>query len=240
MTCVVALVQDGIVYMGADSAVSIGYTTQTLASKKLLRQQHCLLGYSGDLRGMNLLAEAFVAPDRPQGMSIERYLVTLFVDALRTTLKDAGAAKKENEQERASGYFLIGYECRLFQVGCDYSVMELANDFDAIGSGSEVALGALHATRHLSLQPQMRLTVALEAAAKFCSGVGGPFVVESLEPEREKTRTVNCRASITTAQGKPLLGIQTATIDLKMEIDPAFYPAKLDPLAFAPIKKGGR
>lgn len=179
MTCIVGLIEEGKVHIGGDSAVST-YITQTLTMKKVFRHKDCILGYSGSLRMLNLLAYAFSVPEHPSDMSVERYLTTLFVDALRTTLKDAGNATKDSEKESSTGYFLIGYQRRLFQIGIDYSVMEVADSFQAIGSGHEVALGALHATKDMSLMPQKRIELALQAASHFCAGVGGPFSVETL------------------------------------------------------------
>lgn len=180
MTCIVGLIDGKTVYMGADSAVT-GHVTQTLVSKKIFQHGKCLIGYSGSLRMANLLKHAFTPPEHPKGMEDEKYLTTLFVDALRTVLKDAGNATKINEQESGTGYFLVGYQCRLFEIGFDYSVSEVANGFDSVGSGNQVALGAIHATRNMSLIPSKRIELALEAAADFCYGVRGPFYIETLD-----------------------------------------------------------
>lgn len=182
MTCIVGLVEDGKVYIGGDSAATTNYVTQTLTFRKVFRyKDNCLMGYSGSVRMVNLLQYAFKMPDKPGDMSMECYFATLFADALRTTMKDAGNATKTNEQEQASGYFLVGYQERLFRIGFDYSVVEVAEGFDAIGSGNEVALGAMHATKDMSLVPQKRIELALQAASYFSSGVRGPFFIEELE-----------------------------------------------------------
>lgn len=180
MTCVVGLIEENKIYVGADSAATT-YLVQALASKKVFRQKNCIIGYSGSLRMLNLLAYVFSVPEHPENMPVERYLMTVFVDALRALLKDAGSATKTNEKEESTGYFLVGYQSRLFQIGFDYSVMEILDNFNAIGSGHEVALGALHATKDMSILPQKRIELALQAASHFCSGVGGPFHVEVLE-----------------------------------------------------------
>ena len=177
MTCIAAVVWGNKVTMGGDSAVT-GYVEQTLAAKKVFRHGSFLLGYSGSVRMCNLLAYVFAPPELPADMPIERYLTTLFADALRTALKDAGNAYKEKEQEQSAGYFLLGYRDRLFRIGSDYSFVEVCEGYDAIGSGCEVALGALHATHSLELAPRKRIELALEAAADFCTGVGGPFTIE--------------------------------------------------------------
>lgn len=178
MTCIIGLVDDGKVYIGGDSAATTSYVTQTMTFRKVFRLNDCLIGYSGSVRMVNLLQYAFKLPEKPEDMNLEHYFVTHFVDALRTTIKDAGNAVKENEKEASTGYFLIGYQGRLFRISFDYSVMEVAEGFDAIGSGNEVALGAMYATKDMSLIPQKRIELALQAASYFSAGVRAPFVIE--------------------------------------------------------------
>lgn len=180
MTCIVGLVEDKKVYMGGDSTVT-GYVSQTMTLRKVFKHQNCLIGYSGSVRMCNLLQYAFTVPEHPDDMSVEHYLTTVFVDALRTLMKEAGNATKVNEQESSTGYFLIGYHGRLFNISADYSLVEVAEGFDAVGSGSSVALGAMYATRHMSLKPKKRIELALEAASHLCWGVGEPFYIESLD-----------------------------------------------------------
>lgn len=180
MTCIVGLIEDGKVYMGGDSAVTT-YVVQSLALKKVFRLADCVIGCAGSLRILNLLAYAFSIPAQPEEVSVECYFTTLFVDALRALLKEAGSVTKQNEKEENLGYFLVGYQGRLFQISSDYSVMEVTDNFNTIGSGHEVALGALYATKDMSMQPQKRIELALQAASHFCSGVNGPFHVEVLE-----------------------------------------------------------
>lgn len=186
MTCIVGLVEDGAVWIGSDSQCSMGYVTQVLARPKIVRTATYLLGYSGSVRLSNLLQHALTVPPRPEDMEVEAYLSTLFVDALRTLLKETGVASKDKEREESPGLFLVAIAGRLFRISMDYSVIETAQGFDAIGSGNEVALGALYATKDLSVPPERRLMEALEAASHYIFGVGGPLVIERWHPEDEQ------------------------------------------------------
>lgn len=49
----------------------------------------------------------------------------------------------------------------------------------AVGSGEDVALGALYATAGTGMKPKARLRLALEAAERFKVGVHRPFVYAS-------------------------------------------------------------
>ena len=185
MTCIVGLVEGKTVYIGADSLAVTGCVEQQLRSPKVFccKGRDCLIGYSGTVRMANLLEHKFVPPGHPAEMGVEQYLTTFFVDGLRATLKEAGTAAKTNEQEVSTGSLLVGYRGGLYKIGYDYGLMEAAAGFDAIGSGEEIALGAIHATMGMKLQPLKRLRLALEAAADLCRGVRGPFVIESLLKE---------------------------------------------------------
>lgn len=99
-----------------------------------------------------------------------------FINAVRQGLKEGGWASKNNEQEEG-GSFLVGVRGRLFEIGEDYQVGELADGYAAVGCGAEIALGALHATVDAGMSLQTRAVAALEAAAHFSTGVRPPFTV---------------------------------------------------------------
>lgn len=180
MTCIVGLVEEKV-YIGADSLAMTGYVQQTMTATKVFRTKDCIIGYSGTVRMANMLQYGFVPPEHPADMGTDEYLATLFVDAIRSKLKEKGVAAKQNEQETTTGSMLVGYRGRLFKICSDYGLMEASSGFDAVGSGTEIALGAMHATKDMSLQPLKRIHLALEAASDLCHGVRGPFtIVEEL------------------------------------------------------------
>jgi ATP-dependent protease HslVU (ClpYQ) peptidase subunit len=180
MTCIVGLVENDIVYMGGDSAATTSGVVLKMVAQKVFRNKDFLMGFTGVVRGAQLLRYSFTPPDHPDSMDVETYLATLFINTLRTTFRDGGNASKSNEYEYASGAFLIGYRGRLFSIGSDYSFVEAADGYHCIGSGGEVALGAMHATHMMSLKPYKRIELALQAAEAFCDGVQGPFVIDCL------------------------------------------------------------
>lgn len=62
---------------------------------------------------------------------------------------------------------------RLFRFDPNYQVTEYVDEYTAIGSGEEIALGALAAT--VGEPTKQRIEKALLAAEKFDCGVQGPF-----------------------------------------------------------------
>jgi hypothetical protein len=103
-------------------------------------------------------------------------MCTTFVDAVRDCLDVGGYSRRQSNQESA-GTFLVGYGNRLFRIDEDYQVAETLDGFDAIGSGSQVALGALYACQHLD--PKERVFQALLAAERFNAAVRAPFIIQS-------------------------------------------------------------
>jgi ATP-dependent protease HslVU (ClpYQ) peptidase subunit len=182
MTCIVGIVQDGTVYIGGDSAGVAGWDIMTRADRKVFRNGAFLFGFTSSFRMGQLLHYAFTPPPHIVGMEIDRYMATVFIDALRACLKEGGYARKESDQEKG-GTFLVGYRGHLFAIEHDYQVGETIFGYNAVGGGSQVALGALHATADLEMDPVARAERALAAAETFNNGVRSPFVIEHLTLE---------------------------------------------------------
>jgi ATP-dependent protease HslVU (ClpYQ) peptidase subunit len=176
MTCIVAVAEDGIVWMGADSAGVSGLSLAVRRDPKIYRVGEFLFGFTSSFRMGQLLGYKFTPPLHHAEWSVERYMTTVFIDALRDTLKAGGYARTNNGAEEA-GEFLVCYSGRIFRVCSDYQVGENMEPFDSVGCGSDLALGALHATRG-EMTPEDRVEAALEAAEAFSAGVRRPFHIE--------------------------------------------------------------
>jgi ATP-dependent protease HslVU (ClpYQ) peptidase subunit len=183
MTAIVGLVQDGTVYIGGDSAGSDGWRLTVRADSKVFRNGRFLFGFTTSFR-MGQLIRYGLKPPKLKGAAgggrLDEFMATTFIDAIRDCLKAGGWAKKEHDREEG-GTFLVGVAGQLFTVHEDYQVAKAADSFAAVGSGEEIALGALYATAHTKLSPRRRVNVALRAAERFSSGVRGPFVCLALK-----------------------------------------------------------
>lgn len=182
MTVIVGLVHKGRVHLGGDSAGVSGYRLTVRRDPKTFTTGPYVMGFTTSFRMGQLLHHAFKAP-HPEG-NLDRFMVTTFIDALRTCLKDGGWAQKESEQERA-GSFLIGIHSRLYAIDADYQVGEPADGYTAVGCGDELALGALHATATLGMKPRARLTAALAAADHHSAGVSAPYTYATTPKHRD-------------------------------------------------------
>jgi ATP-dependent protease HslVU (ClpYQ) peptidase subunit len=172
VTAIVALVRDGAVHIGGDSAASDGYSLSVRADSKVFTNGPFVFGFTGSFR-MGQLIRYTLRPPQP-GIGLHEFMCTTFIDALRDCLKRGGYAAKEDEQE-SGGTFLVGVNSRLFVVEDDYQVGETVDGYAAVGSGAELALGALYATEGTDLDARGRLGIALRAAERFSPNVCRPF-----------------------------------------------------------------
>ena len=177
MTCIVGLVSNGEVWMGADSWGGAHSFGNVRKDPKLFRRGPFLIGYTTSFRMGQLLQYKFSVPEIGKEQDVFAYMATIFVDAVRACLKSGGFAKKKDEEE-SGGQFLVGYAGRLFTIESDYQVAEDVVSYAATGCGQDIALGSLFSTP--LADPEFRLSVALEAAEAFSAGVRRPFDILSI------------------------------------------------------------
>lgn len=184
MTCVIGLINNGKVYMGADSAAVDGSHIRTRIDPKVFIVDNFIIGFTSSFRMGQLLRYAFIPPEHAEGRNLYEYMVVPFINKVRHCLSGGGVAKNVDGIE-TGGVFLVGYAGRLFKVDADYQIAEIRTPYNAIGSGEYYALGSLHTTGSISLlsgviAPEDRIRRALEAAATFDATVRKPFIIKSL------------------------------------------------------------
>src|ERR1035437_478649 len=172
MTVIAALIHEGKVYMGGDSAaVDESQCLLVRKDSKVFQNGPFLIGFTSSYRmGQILMDTTF--PD-PGNMDEFVYMRTQFVDVARTRLKDGGYVKVDSNREE-SGQFLVGFHGRIFLVDEDFTIGESSDPFFAVGQGSQEALGALYSAPE-DRPPGESLVIDMSAAARFRSGVRPPF-----------------------------------------------------------------
>lgn len=174
MTCIVGIARDGVVYLGADSlgGNTNTYKVEIRKDPKIFRNGDFIIGYTTSFRMGDILQYSFAPPVIAEDLS--KYMRTTFIDAIRKTFKECGFAKKDSDQE-SGGAFLVGIKGRLFSVDSDYQVAELLEGWESIGSGEQIARGAICALLKTSTDFPGILRLALESA-EYCSAyVRSPF-----------------------------------------------------------------
>lgn len=169
MSVAVAVIDGSTLVMAADSQWSTSYVKATSANAKLMTFGHALSGVVGNPRVLNVLS-TMVPPD--EFRLDYSWLVREYVPLLMNTLKDAKALQESDGiASMPDTALLIGGDGSLFTVHSDFSVMEHCQSYAAIGSGQEVAIGALAALS--TIPPADRARRAIEIVSENTPWVGG-------------------------------------------------------------------
>jgi ATP-dependent protease HslVU (ClpYQ) peptidase subunit len=176
MTCIVGIEDKGRVLIGADSAGTAGGLRQRVRSdEKVFTADGFAFGFTTSFRMGQLLRYRLTPPPFIEGMGLDEYMATHFVDQVRAVFKQGGYAVVENGTERG-GTFLVGVRGRLYSVEGDYQVAHTPHGYEAVGCGDDLAIGSLFTTaKNPKMSARVRCRTALEAAAMFSAGVAPPF-----------------------------------------------------------------
>jgi ATP-dependent protease HslVU (ClpYQ) peptidase subunit len=181
MTCIVAVTQNGTVYMASDHAASDDKSGLIFARKepKVFKVGQYGIAFTDSFRMGQILQYNWSPPKytpTKTNSGLDKFIRTKFIDSVKVAFKDNGYGSfgSSAESEDVGGVFIVGVEGRIYTVDEDFHVGEHVLNYMAEGSGCMFALGALHATKHQK-NPKMRLKSALEAASEFSMSVAPPF-----------------------------------------------------------------
>lgn len=183
MTCIVGMIdkENGCVWIGGDSLGSNGYTKSVQTQSKVFRNKifdDVIIGSTSSFRHIDLLkysSDIFDEIDKYKKTPIDHeYMVTKAIPNIHRIFKNG--IYNENETDKGAN-FLIGVRERLFEIQHDYSVLEPALGFSAVGSGYAVAMGSMFATKESEISVESKLVIALMAAESYACGVQRPFIL---------------------------------------------------------------
>lgn len=178
MTCIVALVDKGDIYMGGDSAGVAGLDLQSRADEKIFRNGPMVFGFTTSFRMGQLLRYSLKIPKNNHKNDYS-YMCTDFIDAVRDTLKKGGWASKKNETENG-GTFLVGYHSKIYCIQDDYQVAMGTCGYNSVGCGDDYAKGVLFFLQTIIMPAKEQVRHALTAAAAMSAGVRAPFKIIKL------------------------------------------------------------
>ena len=197
MTCIVGIARDGVVHIAGDSGsgipdlqvVSVMAQPKVFGVRTFGDEPSAVIGFTDSFRMGELLQHRLQLPTRRRSEEDDELVPTLewiagrLANAIREVFRNGGWWTKENEKEKG-GQFLFGYEGRLFNYSSEHGFTENANGVDAVGSGFEVALGAMTGLLlidpSLADRPRVLLLAAETAASEHIAFVRPPFHVASL------------------------------------------------------------
>ncbi len=147
---------------------------------KMAGNEECLIGGAGNGRMVQLVELNLELPSIPDGQGpgvIIRWLVNDVLKAARGVFESHGILRVKDGLADIPGQFLFAVRNRIFEIGPQLYVNEMAEPFGAIGSGWAEALGVCFALEELevAVEPERKLRTALAAAARYRSDVRGPF-----------------------------------------------------------------
>lgn len=183
MTCIVGIEHDGAVWMGGDSSCNDAESDSIMVQRepKVFSRGPYLIGFSGSFRVGAILRYIADLPPVPK-TGVERMMITEFSSELRRCFK---AESMSEDEDWSDWHALVGIRGHLFCVESDFHVWRHREKYSSIGSGSMVALGALHAMAHEDLTPTQKIEVALEASAKYVASVRGPWTISTTKKPRK-------------------------------------------------------
>lgn len=177
MTCVVAIVKDNTIYMGADSGGSDEETGIIFNFKdpKVFKRDKYIIGYAGSYRYGKLLQHVFELPPVPSNLKtseqLDKFVNGVVMPSLRKQSKELDLDKDELDFD-----CIFGINGHLFEVSNGWFALEPVMPFLATGSGVKYAMGSLHTTQPWK-DPIQRINVALNASAEYSMSVAGPFTI---------------------------------------------------------------
>lgn len=180
MTCIVAIAQNGIVYMGSDHAASDDKTGWILSRKepKCFKVGQYAVAFTDSFRMGQILQYSWTPPKytpTKTNSGLDKFMRTKFIESVKQAFKDGGYGSiGSSSDEDTGGIFIVGLEGRIFTIDEDFHVGENVVNYMAEGSGGQIALGALHATKNQK-NPKLRIKAALEAATEFNMAVSAPY-----------------------------------------------------------------
>lgn len=201
MTCIVGLVESGVIWLGSDSAGSGEHDEQEILknpkvfAKRGPKGNLWLFGFAGRYRLGQLVEHSLVLPNvssELKGNFLVGFLVNEFVKDLRRCLRENGAMieSQKNRTENCPGDLIIGVNEEIFTVDEYFQVLIPSNPFTSIGNGSAAAFGALGATKNL-LGPEERILTSLEQAQEYIANVSDPFLIINSKDAEESVRYVS-------------------------------------------------
>lgn len=180
MTCVVGLVEDGKIWIGADGVSSRGNELFNIANPKVFESGSFLFGHAGSPRQMQILQACFNPPKQSDQQDIWQYLITDVMSHIQDIfLKHKSLRQFDTLTQEHDSEFLLGYKGGLYAMQRDFQLVQRIEGYDAVGCGAQYALGALHVLDHYDLKPKEKILKALAAATHFDPFVGGPIKIIS-------------------------------------------------------------
>lgn len=169
-------------YIGADSCASDAINHSVCKNMKCFHpvgRRDVLIGCAGTFRLPNLLQYVPNVFPEEEDLPTEKIDMAWLVNEFTPVL---GALTDDFEDDDV-WELLIAVNKHIYRIQMDLSVVESADNVDAIGIGGSVALGAFKTLNDLMKDMSVtdRIKYALQVACNSCQGCQPPFVIVETE-----------------------------------------------------------
>jgi ATP-dependent protease HslVU (ClpYQ) peptidase subunit len=147
MTTLVAIQGDGWTVLGCDSRLSDDNGRFSIAKEeKIVDNNGILIAGSGSTRAINILHYGYPQPKPTASEDLNNFMTRKFIPEMRKHFSEGGIDMKGDENvSKNEGGFLVSVKGQIFAVQEDYSWDTDISNVYVMGSGGDVALGALAA-----------------------------------------------------------------------------------------------
>jgi ATP-dependent protease HslVU (ClpYQ) peptidase subunit len=170
MTCIVAISDNGKVYMGGDRGHSDSHTLVSSTQPKIFDVGSYLIGYAGNSGIGQAVIYNFEYPAVGKTHNIDRHMLKVFIPALRLFFKENDIKIPEDDENNAG--FIVGVKGRVYEIDIsDFQCIEYEEV--SIGSGSSYAYGSLYTS--IDLPAKDRVEKAIQSAINYSPTCKAPI-----------------------------------------------------------------
>lgn len=185
MTCIAAVVQDGVVWMGGDRMTLAGTWISNRATEKVWYREsggvRWLFGETGLCAASQAVQHLLTLPSEipPENGDLVPYLVRALITPMRSLMKDLRLDITKDEQAHMEASFLFALRGQLFEIDDSYHVHRILHPFATLGSGKQAAFGSLFtsAFENPRRSPEERVRIAICSAAACSTNIGSESFV---------------------------------------------------------------
>lgn len=144
MTTLVGIQGAGFAVIAAESQISSDGLKSSSISGKICHSGPTIIAAAGNLRGINLLQHAWIAPAFGRYKSTDAYITRSFIPKMREMFIKNGYDMKDLDVVASSGSaMLVAIKSVIYAIDSDYSWDRVKSGLYAVGSGAEIALGVM-------------------------------------------------------------------------------------------------
>ena len=185
MSLIVALKYNGVVYIGSDSLAcyyDTKYYLTNMNNYRIFKVKGCdnmLMSLDGRIVEQNVARCSYLIPETVaiKGEIDFEFMVNEFVPNLFNLFDERHILKCNDNQYECESDMLVAYKDSLFKIFTDGAVLEM-DDFAAIGTGVDEALGSLITTEGID-NPKERVLLALKAGLRDKKRVAYPLIISN-------------------------------------------------------------